>query len=418
MHDMLHCTYMRRLARRNPAMKHSLINPCELRARAHRWINGRSILLVMGIIVAMLPMLVPAQQAGPPPTVSVAQPVFKKVTEWDEFTGRFIAQQRVDVRARVSGYLESVHFTEGQTVAEGQLLFTIDRRPFEAEAQRASAEVQRAATGLKRAQLEFERSERLQSSRAMSKEKMEERIAARDAAHADVAAARAQLRTAELALGFTQVRAPLAGRSSDIKVDVGNLISGGSSDSTALTTIVSLDPIELEWEGSEADVLRYRRTSLVYRLPTATESANPVQARLLDEDEWLHHGHLTFIDNQLDFDTGTIRARATFPNKDLLLLPGMFARMRVFAEAKHDAVLIPDSAIVADQAQKMVMVVGPDNIVEARPVQLGPLVDGLRVVREGLAPSDRIIVNGILRARAGAPVTPQDVDILGPGSTP
>jgi len=348
--------------------------------------------------------------------VSVAHPVFKKVTEWDEATGRFVAKQRVDVRARVSGYLESVHFTEGQTVVKDQLLFIIDQRPFEAEAQRARAEVQRAATGLKRSQLEFERSKRLQTSRAMSKEKLEERIATRDAAQADVAAARAQLRTVELDLGFTEVRAPLAGRSSDIKVDVGNVISGGAADSTVLTTIISLDPIELEWEGSETEMLRYRRTSQVYRLPSSTETANPVQARLLDEDGWPHRGIVTFWDNELDLDSGTIRVRATFQNKDLLFLPGMFARLRMFAEAKHDAVLIPDSAIVADQAAKIVMVVGPDNIVEARPVKLGPLVDGLRVVREGLGPKDRIIVNGILRARPGAPVTPQDVEISDPSN--
>ena len=343
--------------------------------------------------------------------MSVALPMSKKITEWDEFTGRFVAKQRVDVRARVSGYLDSVHFTEGEIVAKGQLLFTLDKRPFEAEAERALAEVKRASTGLKRAQVEFERGERLQTSRAMSKETMEERLATRDAAQADVAAARAQLRTAELNLGFTEVRAPIAGRSSEIKVDVGNLVSGGTADSTVLTTIVLLDPIELEWDGSEAEILRYMRTSNVYRRPTARESGNPVQARLIDEEGWPHHGRVTFLDNQLDFDTGTIRVRATFANKDLLFLPGMFARLRIFAAEKHDAVLIPDQAIMSDQATKIVMVVGADNVVEPRPVVPGPLVGGLRVVREGLTANDRIIVNGLLRARPGATVTPQEVDV-------
>ncbi len=392
--------------------KHHLPAACR-RERVRR----RTAFLAVCVLGGGLLTVTSAQQTNAPPVVSVAKPLFKQVTEWDEFTGRFIAKQRVEVRARVSGYLESVHFTEGQMVAKNQLLFTIDQRPFEAEAQRARAELQRAATGLKRAQLEFERGERLQSSRAMSKETMEERLATRDAAQAEVAAARAKLRAAELDLGFTKVRAPLAGRSSDVKVDVGNVISGGTADSTVLSTIVSLDPIELEWEGSEAEMLRYMRTNRVYRRPTSQESSNPVQVRLIDEEGWPHRGHVTFLDNQLDFDTGTIRVRATFANKDLLFLPGMFARVRLFAEAKHDALLIPDSAVVADQATKVVMVVGPDNLVEARPVKLGPLVDGLRVVREGLTPKERIIVNGLLRARPGAPVTPQDVDIPNPGNT-
>ena len=353
-----------------------------------------------------------AQQPSGPPTVSVAQPVFKKVTEWDEFTGRFVAKERVDVRARVSGYLESVHFNEGQIVQAGQLLFIVDQRPFAAVAEGARADVQSAATRLKRAQLEFERGQRLQSSRAMSKETMEERRATRDAARAEVAAARAKLSTAELDLGFTEVHAPLTGRSSSIKIDVGNLISGGAADSTVLTTIVSLDPIELEFEGSESEMLRYMRTSQVYRKPTSAENANPVQARLIDEDQWRHKGFVTFLDNQLDFNTGTIRARATFPNKDRLFLPGMFARMRMFAEEQRDAILVPDSAIVADQARKMIMVVGADNIVEARNVQLGPLVDGLRVIREGLNREERIIINGLMRARSGSPVTPKAAAIL------
>jgi len=388
--------------------------------RRHRKWSARPINVVScGLIVRLfsivflaLPTLAVAQQAASPPIVSVAQPLFKEVTEWDEFTGRFVAKERVEVRARVSGFLESVHFNEGQIVEVGQLLFTVDKRPFTATAEGARADVQSAATRLKRAQLEFERGQRLQSSRAMSKETMEERRATRDAARAEVAAARAKLTTAELNLGFTEVHAPLAGRSSSIEIDVGNLISGGAADSTILTTIVSLDPIELEFEGSESEMLRYMRTSQVYRKPTSTENANPVEARLIDEENWPHKGFMTFLDNQLDFNTGTIRARATFANKDLLFLPGMFARMRIFAEQKHDAVLVPDRAIVADQARKMVMVVGADNIVEARSVLLGPLVDGLRVIREGLKREERIIINGLMRARPGSAVTPKAAEII------
>ena len=376
------------------------------------------IYLITAALCAAVPMFSAAQQGSEPPRVSVAVPVFKQVTEWDEFTGRFIAKQRVELRARVSGYLESVHFTEGQTVEEGQLLFVVDRNPFQADAEGARAEVQRSATELKRAQLEFERATRLQSSRAMSKETLEERRATRDAAQANVTAGRAKVRKAGLDLGYTEIRAPISGRSSDIKVDVGNLISGGTADSTVLTTIVSLDPIELEFEGSEAEMLRYMRTNQIYRQPTSQLKPNPVEARLLDEDDWSHRGHMTFLDNQLDFDSGTIRARATFENKDLLFLPGMFARVRMFAEAKHDALLIPDSAILSDQATKIVMVVGADDMVEARPVKLGPLVDGLRVVREGLTGKDRIVVNGLLRARPGQAVTPEEVDIANTGTAP
>jgi len=346
--------------------------------------------------------------APPPPTVTVAQPVVRRITEWDEYTGRFVAKQRVEVRARVSGYLDSVHFTEGQLVESGQLLFVIDQRPFVAQVERARADVARAQTQYKLAQLEFERGQRLEKSRAMSRETLEERRAERDSAQAQVEAAQAVLRTAELDLGFTEVRAPMGGRVSDIRVDVGNVISGGSADSTLLTTIVSLDPIELEIEASESEFMRYTRLDSEGRRKSSRDVQNPVEARLIDEEGWPHKGRMTFVDNELDPVTGTMLGRATFPNPDHVLLPGMFARARLYGEGEHEAVLIPDEAIVADQATKLVMVVKPDNVVEARPVLLGGLYEGLRVVREGLSAADRIVVNGIQRARPGQPVTPVD----------
>lgn len=352
-----------------------------------------------------------ADAAPPPPAVTVARPVFKKITEWDEYTGRFVAQQRVDIRARVSGYLDSVHFDEGQTVEQGQLLFIIDPRPLRTEVARSRAEVERIATQLKVAQLEFERGQRLESSRAMSRETMEERKAVRDAAQAQVEAARATLHAAELQLGFTEVRAPLAGRLSDIRVDVGNLISGGSADSTVLTTLVTMDPIELEFEASEAEFLYYSRLSQAGTRPSSRDIANPVEARLLDEAGWAHKGKMTFVDNEVDVNSGTMRGRATFANTDHLLLPGMFARLRLLGSGEHDAVLIPDAAIVADQARKLVLVVGADNIIEARPVTPGPLIDGLRVIREGLKPEERIVVNGVQRAHPGKPVTPEETTL-------
>lgn len=353
----------------------------------------------------------------PPPTVTVAPPVFRKITEWDEYTGRFVAQQRVDVRARVSGYLEAVHLSEGNPVQQGELLFVIDRRPFEAEVARASAELARAATSLKVAQLEFERGERLESSRAMSRETMEERRARRDSAQAEVDAKRAKLRLAELNLDFTEVRAPIAGLASDIRVDTGNLIEGGSAQSTVLTTIVALDPIELEIEASEAEFLRYTRLDSAGTRRSSREIANPVEAMLIDEKTWKHKGRMTFVDNEIDLDTATMRGRATFANPEHVLLPGMFARVRLLGEGEHDAVLIPDVAIVADQSRKLVMVVGKDNVIEARPVTLGPLIDGLRVIREGLTATDRVVVNGVQRARPGMPVTPEEAPASAPAGS-
>lgn len=360
------------------------------------------------MLVALTAVASAAQEAAVPPAVTVARPLFRSVTEWDEYTGRFVAKQRVEVRARVSGYLESVHFDEGQMVEPGQLLFVIDQRPFQAEVDRIRAELERVTTQFTVAQLELERGERLESSRAMSRETLEERRARRDAAQADVDAARAALRAVELELGFTEVRAPLAGRTSDIRIDVGNLVSGGTADSTLLTTIVSLDPIEIEFEGSEAEFLRYTRLDSAGMRPSSRDFANPVEAKLLDEDDWEHKGSMTFVDNELDALTGTMRGRATFDNPDHVLLPGMFARVRLFGTGAHDAVLIPDAAVLADQALKLVLVVGADNVVEARQVTLGPLIDGLRVVRDGLGADERIVINGIQRAQPGQPVTPEE----------
>ena len=367
---------------------------------------------VLACALYALPLLALAADppAAPPPTVTVAVPVQKRITEWDEYTGRFVAQQRVEVRARVSGYLDSVHFTEGQLLESGQLLFVIDQRPFQAGVERARADVERAQTQLKLAQLEFERGQRLEASKAMSRETMEERRARRDSAQADVDAAQAQLRSAELDLGFTEVRAPMAGRVSDLRVDVGNVISGGSADSTLLTTIVSLDPIELEIEASETEFMRYTRLDSAGTRRSSRDVENPVEARLIDEEGWPHKGRMTFVDNELDPATGTMLGRATFPNPDHVLLPGMFARARLYGVGEHDALLIPDAAVVTDQATKLVMIVKADNIIEPRPVILGPMIDGLRVVREGLTAGERIVVIGVQRARPGQPVTPTTAD--------
>jgi len=370
------------------------------------WVGSAMFIALTGLAQAQQP---------PAPAVTVARPLVHSFTEWDEYTGRMVAQKRVEVRARVSGYLQSVHFREGQEVTADTLLFVIDQRPFTAEVSRASAELKRVSTELSVAQMELERGERLASSKAMSRETLEERRARRDAAQAEVDAARAALRTAELDLGFTEVRAPMPGVVSDIRVDVGNLISGGSADSTLLTTIVSLDPIELEIEGSESEWLRYTRLDAAGTRTSSRQVANPVEARLSDEGDWVHKGQMTFVDNELDADTGTMRGRATFANPDHVLLPGMFARARLFVAERENALFVPEEALTADQAKKIVLVVGPDNIVQPREVTLGSMLGEFRNIVSGLTPEDRVIIVGLMRARPGQPVTPEEV-VLSPPS--
>jgi RND family efflux transporter MFP subunit len=335
--------------------------------------------------------------------------------EWDEFTGRFEADKYIELRARVSGYLDAIHFRDGQIVEKGDLLFTIDPRPFEAQSSRAEAEARRVQTQLGNIVLELRRGERLLESNAISQEAVEERQSAKAAAEAQLEAARASIRSAELDLEFTRIRSPIRGRISDRKVDVGNLISGGSSESTLLATIVSLDPIHFVFDASEADYLRYGRLGLAGKRPSSREVANPVEIRLMDEDGWLHKGRMDFVDNVLDPRTGTMRARAVLDNPDSFLTPGVFGRVRVPGSGRYEAVLIPDSAILYDQSNKIVYKVDDAGTVSAQRIVTGPMSHGLRVVREGLSREDRIIVNGLQRARPTGMVTPNPVGIHADG---
>lgn len=347
------------------------------------------------------------QGAAPPPAlpVKVAQPLVRKIIEWDEFTGRFEPVSMVEVRARVSGYLEARNFKDGQVVEKGQLLFVIDPRPYEAVVERAKAELARASTRQDLTASDLSRAEKLLASRAISQEEYDSRRQARREADAQVTSARAALRTAELDLEFTQIKSPLRGRISDRKVDLGNLVTGGSMQSTMLTTIMAVDPVYLSFDVSEADYLRYTR--LRNQAGAARGEALPVYAKLADEKDWVRRGRIDFIDNQLDSRSGTIRLRAVFDNPDGLLTPGVFARLRVPGSAEHDAILVPDVAIASDQAKKIVMAVGEDGTVTPKPVTLGPIVDGLRVIRSGIGPDDRIVIEGIQRARPGGKVAPQ-----------
>ena len=353
-------------------------------------------------------------QGGPPPVpaVVVAAPVAKRIIQWDEYTGRFEAVAQVEVRARVSGFVDSVHFRDGQTIRQGDLLFTIDPRPFELTVEAARAEVERTKAQVVLAELEVERAEGLTRNQTITQRDVDTRRSNLAVARAGLASAEANLKTALLNLEWTQVRAPIAGRISDKRVDAGNLVSGGASGSTLLTTIVSLDPIHFTFEASEADYLRYTRLAASGNRPSGRDNPNPVQVRLADETEWKREGQMDFVDNALNARSSTIRGRAIFDNKDQLLTPGTFGRMRLYG-GEIDAMLIPDASIVSDQTRKVVFTIGPENKVVPKPVTLGPIVDGLRVIRAGLTAQDRVIIQGLANpmVRPGVTVTPQPGEI-------
>lgn len=370
---------------------------------------------VLGLALALVGCERPEQAAAPaerpPPPVDVATPLVKDVVEWDEYTGRFEAVQRVEVQARVSGYLDAIKFTDGDLVDKGDLLFVIDPRPFEAELARVKAEVTRAQAALARADAELGRFERLLKRQAASRDDYDERVARRKEAQAQVTAARAAVRSAELDVEFTQVRAPISGRISDARVDVGNLVTGETLQADLLTTIVSLDPIYFVFDASEADYLRYTRLGRSGRRQSSREAANPVFVKLMDENEWTHRGEMNFVDNELDPNSGTMRGRAVFANPQRFFAPGVFGRLRLVGSGEYQAMLLPDSAILSDQSRKIVMSVNTDGTVVPRPVELGPIVEGLRVVRSGITAQTRVVVSGIQRARPGAKVTAQDVKV-------
>ena len=357
-------------------------------------------------------------QGGPPASpVGVAEPIAKRVTQWDEFSGRFEALASVEIRARVSGFIDKLHFRDGQIVQAGDLLFTIDKRPFQIAVESAQAEVARTKAQVDLAELQVDRGASLIKSKTITDQDFDTRKANLSIASAQLKSAEAGLKNAELNLEWTEVRAPISGRISDRKVDAGNLISGGQTGATLLATIVTLDPIRFVFDISEADHLRYTRLVLSGALASSRDGDNPVRIRLADETDWTRKGKMDFIDNAMTARSGTIRGRALIDNKDQLLTPGIFGRLQLFG-GEYDALLIPDSAVVSDQARKIVFVVGKDDIVQAKPVTLGPLVDGLRVVRKGLEPTDRIVLDGLASpfVRPGAKVVPQKSQIVAKAS--
>jgi RND family efflux transporter MFP subunit len=346
-----------------------------------------------------------APQAMP---ISVAVVPEREITEWDEYTGRLEAVETVEIRPQVSGYLQEVRFDEGGEVKKGEVLFVIDPRPYQAELDRALAEVERARTALELAQADLARADKLLKSRAISQEEYDTRNATRVSAAAALKAAEAQVAIARLNLSYTRVTSPIDGRVGRAEVTIGNLVSGGQgSQATRLTTVVSLSPMYAYFEASEQNYLKYIDLARSGERPLSRDNANPVQMAVGNETEFKHEGYMDFVDNRVDAGTGTLLGRAVFPNPDRHLTPGMFVRVRLLGTGKYKGALINDRAILTDQDRRYVLVVGEGDVVEYRAITPGPIVDGLRVVRSGLQPGERIIVNGLQRVRPGMTVAPQ-----------
>ncbi len=347
-----------------------------------------------------------AEDGAALPTVTVAHPTLRDLTEWDEYTGRFVAVEDVEVRSRVSGYLQKISFVEGALVKVGDTLYTIDPRPFKAAAISAEAEVTSARAALETATLEAERGVRLRERQAISDEDAQTRSRDKIQAEAALAAALGRLQEANLNLEFAIVKAPVDGRISTTYVTKGNLIVGGSGG-TLLTRIVSTDPIYLEFTANEAAYIKYKRLGLSGERPSSRDNRNPVYARLLDEPDFLHEGYMSFVDNRLDPSTGTMRGRATFDNSGSMFVPGMFARLRLPGSGAYKATLIPDEAVQTDQSEKFVWVVSDSGEVSRRVITLGPLSEKLRIVRSGLEETDKVIVKGTQFVAQGARVNAQ-----------
>ena len=364
--------------------------------------------------IALAPILAgcgegPKQQAAPPPpTVTVAKPVQRTIVDQDEYVGRFVAVDSVEVRARVSGYLDKVHFQDGQAVTQGDLLFTIDKRPFQNTLDNVRATLEIAKSNLAYTEADLARARQLVRDRTITEQIYEQRSQAFRNAQASVAANEAMVRQAELDLQFTELKAPIAGRIGDRRVTPGNLVTGGTGgNTTLLATIVSIDPIRFEFTFDEASLLRYERLARGGTDVTGRTTSMPVRLKLIDEPDFAHNGRMDFVDNVVERATGTIRGRAQFANADGLFTPGMFARLQVPASAPYAALLVPDVAIGTEQARKYLLVVGADNTVSQKYVKLGDVVDGLRVIKEGVAGDDRVIVKGLMHARPGGKVTPE-----------
>jgi RND family efflux transporter MFP subunit len=351
----------------------------------------------------------PKQAAPPPPAVTVANPQKQTVTDYDEYVGRFVAVDSVEIRARVSGYLDKVRFKDGQIVKQGDPLFTIDRRPFETSLAQVRATLAQARANLAYAESDLGRASQLVRDRTITEQSFEQRTQAKRVAEASVQAQEAAVRQVELDLQFTELKAPVAGRIGDRRVSEGNLVTGGTGgNTTLLATIVSIDPIRFEFTFDEASFLRYERLGKEGKDIVSRGAGVEVTVKLIDEPDFIHKGKMDFVDNVIERASGTIRGRALLANPAGVFTPGMFGRVRVPGSPPYEALLLPDTAIGSEQVRKFVLVVDGESVARIKYVVLGQLVGNLRVIKEGVAADDRVIVNGLMRARPGTKVAPQE----------
>lgn len=348
--------------------------------------------------------------ARPAPSVIVSPPLVRRVVDQREYAGRFEPTASVEIRARVSGYLQSIGFEDGQIVQAGQTLFTIDPRPYQAAVAEAQAQLSSARAQRDLSDLELRRAEQLVGTSAVSRSTLDQRRQQKQAADAAFELAQAGLTRAQLDLDFTEIKAPISGRVSNRRVDAGSLVS---DTGTLLTTVVALDPIYFVFDMSERDFVAYGRAVKSSELQSIRDRDVPIEARLQDDEGWPYQGRMSFVDNRLESGAGTIRARAVLANVDLFITPGQFGRLRLASSGARDALLVPETALLTDQASRIVLTVAEDDTLRATPVRLGArLPGGLRVVESGLRPEDRVVINGLLRARAGQKVAPQAGEIV------
>jgi RND family efflux transporter MFP subunit len=348
------------------------------------------------------------QAAAPPPPVTIAKPVIKEIVEWDEYTGRTDAVQSVNITARVSGYLYNITFKAGDVVDQNDLLFVIDRRPYQAALDQANGQLRQAEAQQKLNNLNLTRADELRAKNVIAKQDYDNAVAQKNVSDAQVIAAQAAVELAQLNLDFTEIKAPVTGRIGREQVTVGNLVQ---ADSTLLTTLVSVNPIYAYFNVDERSVLKYQELVKEGKLPDARSASVPVYLQLENEKDFPHQGTIDFINNQFDPSTGTLQVRGIFPNANGFLVPGSFVRVRVAATPRFQGILVTDRAIGSDQGQKFALIVGQNNVVELRPLELGPVVDGLRVVRKGLTGDENVVINGLVNARPGSKVNPKPGDM-------
>jgi RND family efflux transporter MFP subunit len=369
-----------------------------------RSLNGFSAFVLLLVVPLLAPPAEAQAPGGAPPQVTVAKPIVKDIMEWDEFIGRFEAVDQVDVRARVSGYLQQVHFTDGSQVKAGDKLFTIDQRPYQAALQQAEASVTSAQVRVEFTQSDLDRAEQLRRTGNITDQLLDQRRSNFLTARADLDRARAAVQQARLDLEFTEIKAPISGRISRKLVSEGNLVN---ANQTVLTNIVSLDPIHFYFDVDERSYLAYARMAAGGTRASSRDHPNQVFVATTNEREPNRPGRMDFVDNRLDAATGTMRGRAIFENNDLYLTPGLFGRIRIMGSDLYKGVLVPDEAVGNDQNRRVVFVVGTDETVNMKPVRPGPRIDGYRVIRTGLTGEETIVVNGLMRVRPGMKIAPQ-----------